>query len=565
MNKSIQHQYFWLGISLLFALYYGVCFYYFVFSQEYVVQDDARQHVVWLQRFIDPELFPNDLIADYFENLATVGFKSLYLLMAKVGLEPILIAKILPPILAVLTTVYIYLFTLKILPMPITGFISSLLINQLIWLNDDLVSATPRAFIYPLFAALLYYLAINSLIPCLILMFLQGLFYPHILLIEMLILSLRLLIFKGRFLIRLTTIKQPYIWWIAGLIVTAIALYPITQKPLELATTVTAEQMRQMPEFNLNGRSPFFGGGLLNYWFAGSSGLSLPLFPTIVWSGLLLPWLLNTKLAVIKLITNKISIIQQVTIASFLMFIMAHLLLPRLHLPSRYTYHTLRFVLAIASAIVLTVIIDLIKYKVNRKLKHQIPFRLSTKVKLATIALFGMIMIIVPALPHIFINGYQGWKVGEDKAIYQYLAQQPKDILVASLSKKANNIPTFSQRSILVGGEFAMAYHPAYHSQIKQRTIALLQAQYNSDFTVLKSFIQQYNIDYFLLDQTAFSPEYFSRKKWLINSSWQDETQQAIKQLKSGATPALARFISPCTTISTEDLILVDAACIIVP
>ncbi len=564
MNKNIQRQYFWLGISLLFTIYYGVCFYSFVFSHEYVVQDDARQHVVWLQRLIDSELFPNDLIADYFQNLATIGFKSLYLLVAKVGLEPILFAKILPPILAVVTTIYIYLFTLEILPIPITGFISSLLINQLIWLNDDLVSATPRAFIYPLFAAFLYYLSINSLIPCLILMFLQGLFYPHILLIEMIILSLRLLIFKGKFLIQLTTIKQSYIWWIAGLIVTAIALYPITQKPPELATTVTAEQMRQMPEFNLNGRSPFFGGGSLNYWFAGSSGLSLPLFPTIVWSGLLLPWLLKTKLPVIKSITNKISIIQQVTIASFFMFIMAHLLLPRLHLPSRYTYHTLRFMLAIASAIVLTVIIDLIENKVNRKLKHKIPFKLSTKVKLATIALFGIIMIVIPALPNIFIDGYQGWKIGKDKTIYQYLAQQPKDILVASLSKKANNIPAFSQRSILVGGEFAMAYHPAYHNQIQQRTVALLQAQYSSDVAVLKSFIEQYNIDYFLLDHTAFGSEYFSRKKWLINSSWQDETQQAIKQLKSRTTPALARFISPCTAISTEDLILLDAACIVV-
>ena len=562
MNKSIQRQYFWLGLSLLFTIYYGVCFYYFVFSQEYVVQDDARQHVVWLQRFIDPGLFPNDLIADYFQNLATIGFKSLYLIVAKVGLEPILFAKILPPILAVVTTVYIYLFTLEILPIPLTGFISSLLINQLIWLNDDLVSATPRAFIYPLFAAFLYYLSINSLIPCLVLMLLQGLFYPHILLIEMVILSLRLLIFKGKFLIQLTTIKHYYIWWLAGLIVTAIALYPITQKPPELAITVTAEQMRQMPEFNLDGRSPFFGGGLLNYWFAGSSGLSLPLFPTIVWSGLLLPWLLTTKLPVIKSITNKISIIQQVTITSLLMFIMAHLLLPKLHLPSRYTYHTLRFMLAIASAIVLTFMIELIKNKVNRKLKHKIPGKLSTKIKLATIALFGMIMIIVPALPTIFIDGYQGWKIGEDKAIYQYLAQQPKDILVASLSKQANNIPAFSQRSILVGGEFAMAYHPAYHNQIRQRTVALLQAQYSSDVAVLKSFIQQYNIDYFLLDHTAFSLKYFTRKKWLINSSWQDETQQAIKQLKSGTTPALARFISPCTAISTEDLILLDAACI---
>jgi len=563
-NRSF---YIYLSISLLVTLYYGVWFYYFVFNQDYVVQDDARQHVVWLQRFIDPELFPRDLIADYFQNLAPIGFKSLYLLVAKLGLEPILLAKILPPILGILTTIYIYLFTLQILPIPITGCISSLLINQIIWLNDDLVSATPRAFIYPLFAAFLYYLSIKSLIPCLILMLLQGLFYPHILLIEMVILSLRLLIIKPeftrKFKIQLTTLKQPYIWWLAGLIVTAIALYPITQKPPELATTVTAEQMRQMPEFNLGGRSPFFGGGWFNYWFVGSSGFSLPLFPTIVWGGLILPWLLKTKLPIIKLITNKITILQQVTVASLVMFILAHILLPRLHLPSRYTYHTLRFMLAISTAIVITVIINSIKTKLNQKLKHKIPFELSEKIKLTTIILFSLIIIIVPALPLIFIDGYQDWEIGnKDQEIYQYLSQQPKDILVASLAKKANNIPAFAQRSILIGGEFAMAYHPAYHNQIKQKTVDLLQAQYSSDITVLKSFIAKYQINYFILDKTAFYPEYFSQKKWLINSSWQNKTKKVIKQLKSKNTPVLTKFIKPCRIISTTDLILLDAACI---
>ncbi|MEL6495886.1 MAG: hypothetical protein AAFQ41_12320, partial [Cyanobacteria bacterium J06623_7] len=293
MRLSRRTSNFWLAMSLLVAFYYGAHFYYLVFSHQYIVQDDARQHVVWLQRFSDHDLFPHDLIADYFSGLAPLGFKSLYFIAAKFGIESILLAKLIPPILAIVTTVYIYLLTLQILPIPITGFISSLFINQLIWLNDDLVSATARAFIYPLFAAWLYYLARNKIILCLILMLLQGLFYPHILLIEMTILSLRLLTYKSGFNIKLTNHRAAYIWWISGLFITAIALYPVTQKSPELATTVTAMQMRQMPEFNLGGRSPFFGGGWLKYWLTGSSGLSLPLFPTVVWSAVFLPYLLR--------------------------------------------------------------------------------------------------------------------------------------------------------------------------------------------------------------------------------------------------------------------------------
>ena len=53
------------------------------------------------------------------------------------------------------------------LPVPMTGFIASLLLNQHMWMTDDLASTTPRAFIYPIFLAFLYYLSRSSLLPSL--------------------------------------------------------------------------------------------------------------------------------------------------------------------------------------------------------------------------------------------------------------------------------------------------------------------------------------------------------------------------------------------------------------
>ena len=496
---------FWFGVSILATLYYGVCFYYFVFNQEYLVQDDVRQHVVWLQKYFnDPELFPDDIIAHYFYSLATVGFKSFYFIFNKLGIEPMLLAKILPPILALITTIYIYLFTLEIFTVPLAGFISSLFVNQLIWLNDDLVSATARAFIYPLFAAFLYYLAKENIFACLTLMLLQGLFYPHILLIEMTILSLRLLTIKGKLPLQFSKNKQAYIWWGCGIIVTAIALFPMTQKPPELATTVTIEQMKQMPEFNLGGRNAFFGGGFYRYWFTDTSGPSLPLFPTIVWSGVISPWLLTIKASINKSATNQIVILTQVTLASLIMFFVAHILLPTLHLPSRYTYHTLRFMLAISSGITLTILINFSR----RYLARRSRFSLLEKATIAFVGLFSAAVIIVPAVPQIFTHGFQNCKIGTATEIYQYLARQPKDIIVASLSDEVNNIPAFSQRSILSGTEFTMPYHLSYFNQLKQRTIDLLEAQYTEDLTVLQSFIQQYDVDFILIEDNAFTAPY---------------------------------------------------------
>ncbi|WP_319422480.1 hypothetical protein [Pleurocapsa sp. FMAR1] len=555
--------YFWLGVSLLFALYYGLFFYYQVFSHEYIVQDDARHHVVWLQKFIDPKLFPNDLIADYFQSLAPLGFKALYFLMAKIGIQPIVLAKILPPILGLITTVYIYLFSLEILPLASCAFLSSLFVNQLIWLNDDLVSATPRAFLYPILAAFLYYLSKKELVACLLLMLLQGLFYPQLLLVEIIVFSLNLLIVKDKILFKFTSQKEPYIWWILGGIVTAIALFSQVQKPPELAILVTAQQMQQMPEFNSGGRTPFFGGGWFNYWLAGDSGLSLPLFPSVVWSGLALPFLLKTKLPITKLITKKISILIQVAIASILMFIAAHILLPKLHLPNRYTYHSLRLVMAITTAIVLTILIDIAKNWLLKKLQSKTSFKTSEKIKIAVITIFSITIIVLPAIPYVFTNWCQNWKIGTATEIYQYLAGQPKDTLVASLSKDADNIPAFSQRSILIGGEFAFAYHPIYYNQFKQRTIDLLEAQYSPNPKVLKSFIQKYKVDYLLLDNNAFTANYLLDKNWLVNSSWSAKTNKNISQLESNVSPALLKFVLSCSVRSTGNLNLVDSNCIV--
>ncbi|MDZ7344870.1 MAG: hypothetical protein ONA90_10205 [candidate division KSB1 bacterium] len=58
--------------------------------------------------------------------------------------------------------------------------------------------------------------------------------------------------------------------------------------------------------------------------------------------------------------TKNLSYLLQITVASLAMFFIAHLLLFRLHLPSRYTEHSLRIVTAIAAGITITLVIDAI-------------------------------------------------------------------------------------------------------------------------------------------------------------------------------------------------------------
>lgn len=118
------------------------------FSAEYVMQDDARQHVFWMLRFVDENLFPNDLIADYFQSVAPLGYSSLYHSLANLGVHPLLFNKILPSILGLLTTGYCFGVCLQILPIPIAGFMATVMLNQNLWMKDDLASGTARGFVY---------------------------------------------------------------------------------------------------------------------------------------------------------------------------------------------------------------------------------------------------------------------------------------------------------------------------------------------------------------------------------------------------------------------------------
>ena len=546
----------WFSVSVIYSLYFAISSWYYAFSQQYLIQDDVRIHIVWLQRFVDPALFSNDFLADYFVYFAPWGFKGVYWLGAKMGIEPLILAKILPGFLGLITAIYVYLFTLKILPKPFTAFLASLMMTQLLWTNDDLISATPRAFVYPLFAAFLYYLATEKLLFCLATMFILGLFYPQVLLVEIAVLGTRLLTISDRFWF--TAKIQPYQWLVCGIIVSAIALFPFSQRTPEWSNVVTATQMQQLPEFNANGRTYFYGVNWLRFIFAGDSGLCLPNFPPIIWLGFTLPLFLKQPLSTIKSLTAKINILWQVTIASLLMFLAAHLLLLKIHLPSRYTYHTLRFVLAVSFAIVMTVLIEI---SLNW-LQKQSKLKTLQQIAIILITAFITVAFVFPAIPLVFNGWMQNWRIGSSPAIYEYLKQQPKDITIASLSNEANYIPAFALRSILVSEEFAFPYHPYYYQEIEQRAADSIEAQYATDTATLNSFIDKYSVDFILIDKTAFVPQYLQAKNWLIYSSWRNTTEDAIALLETNTSFVLPPLIEACSVVSTPQANLLDTKCI---
>ncbi|MEB3830910.1 hypothetical protein [Phormidium sp. CCY1219] len=545
---------FWLFLSLTFAATYGILALQDAFSADYVVQDDARQHVFWMQRFLDSQLFPQDLIADYFQSVSPAGYATLYRLMAAVGIPPLIFSKILPLILGLITTVYCFGVTLQLLPVPFAGFLATVLLNQSLWMQDGLISATPKAFVYPLFLPFLYYLLKQNLLGTAGAIALLGLFYPQYVFIAAGILILQLIQWKNRrFSLSFPAKKTRF--FAINIAVAFFILLPYAISTSEFSPTISLAEAKTLPEFLPGGRTQFFIANAWDFWFHGRSGigLSAALTPAFMALGFLLPILRQfpQPFPLAKSLSIRVRVLGELLLASLGMFFAAHALLFQLHLPSRYTQHSLRMVMAFSAAIAITLLLDAAG-KWARTLWRKLLFFPLTSLLLATLIFYPQW-----AMSNFPWTYYQ---TGTQPQLYGFLQQQPKDSLIASLSEEANNLPTFAHRSILAGREYAIPYHLGYYAQFRDRTEATIAAQYTPELATVQQFLDRYRVDLWLVDKGAFTPSYLAENSWLRQYP---AAQQAIAQLKSPTPPAIVTLMNRCSIFENYGTVVLDSRCIL--
>ncbi|HIK09183.1 MAG TPA: hypothetical protein IGS52_02765 [Oscillatoriaceae cyanobacterium M33_DOE_052] len=565
INKFWDKQRFWWWLSLTMAVVYGLLALRMAFDGEYVVQDDARQHVFWMERFLVPGLFPGDLIADYFQSVAPLGYVKLYQLGAILGISPLLLNKLLPLPLGILTTILTFRLSMRLFPVPMAGFMASLILNQSLWMKDDLASATPRAFVYPLFLAFLLFLLEGSLLPCLGTIILTGLFYPQSVLVEAGILTLRLLwsetgflrLRKRQLVLETGLLKRNGMFELAGLVTALGVMLPYVWQTSDFGPTISLAAAKELPEFWSGGRSEFFTDRLDEFWLSSRRSGCLPNRMAVAcWFGLLLPLVqrYSQTFPLTKKISHDIIILPQITITAFTLFFAAHILLFTLHLPSRYTTHTLQIVLGLAAGICIAIITD--------KLRQQ------SRQGLIISGIIVTALILYPLTVSKFPRPY--YKTGKEIELYQFFQQQPKDILIASIAEEGHFLPTFTQRSILVGREYAIPYHLGYYREFRDRTAAVIQAQYSPDSAPMRELIAKYGIDFWLLDRAAFTPSYFEENEWLeeyqAKKFPQDEVVMTVKNslatLQRGETPALSQLAAVCMVWENDKFVVLAGECL---
>ncbi|MEM9273417.1 MAG: hypothetical protein AAGA80_10715, partial [Cyanobacteria bacterium P01_F01_bin.143] len=469
-----SQYYFWFVVSVLVSILFSIAGLKLAFQSHFTIQDDARQHIFWMQQFSNPDFFSNDLIANYFKSVAPEGFINLYRFVNSLGIDILFFNKISPLFIGLVTTIYCFKVCLEIFPIPFAGFLSALLLNQNLWMLDDLSSGTPRAFIYPLFFAFIYYLLRNNLWLCLLTIFLQGLFYPQAVLISATVLLIKLIShatltlkdtashkdtathktprrkeirrreekrLSSSFFKYYTYDKANKLYFL-GLITSGILLVFYGLKTSIYEPIITIEQAKLMPEFASDGRSAFFSDSFIDFWLFGRRSGWLPIewqYTLMCSCGMIVLWLRQfpRQFPLVRKINDKSVILLQIIIASTILFFLSHLLLFRLHLPSRYSHHSLRIVLALLDAIAITIIFDKITSYLHPK---------SALLEKIYKYLAVIILIFLLILPTYAVQSYPhrlGYITVKATKLYNFLQQQPTNYLIATLSKEGDNIPSF--------------------------------------------------------------------------------------------------------------------------
>jgi hypothetical protein len=240
------------------------------------------------------------------------------------------------------------------------------------------------------------------------------------------------------------------------------------------------------------------------------------------------------------------------------MFILAHGTLFKFYLPSRYTSHNLRIVLCIAAGTCIFIVIDSIWHWVEQNNHRNL-----LKRKLIALTFICILATLILGYYPLLVKKYpkSSYLDGNYPTLYQFLAQQPKNITIASLTNETSFLSSLSRRSVLVSYEHSVPYHKGYYEIFSKRTIDLIAAQYNTELGKLSEFIREYKIDFWLLDLNAFNPEYIRQDPWL--KQYREVSLLAAQQLEKGSKPAILKFKNSCEVWGVDNLKLLSTKCII--
>jgi len=528
-----------------------------VFPGDFIFYEIKRVHII--------NILGVDLVCQ-FDNL---GFSSMYQL-ASYLITPLTFNKILPFILMVICVVYLFalgrLFKLD----NVSAFFLTILFvmySLSTSANISLTSGLERSFQFVLLIVFMYYLVSDSPIGIVVTLVVQVLFYAPMFVISVMVYVLSLFYRQNRRV--KINLSARRIWpLIIGVALATMVLLPAVFDP-QVATASLSDKDGQMPvwqnpNYHPGGRVPIFPAsfsGFPSFLVAGYGGLARVddlVFMVPLWlltlmilvllgferscpswrvnsllAGSLLGWLLSWLVA---LMTGYFVLRYpfKYTNAPLPLWMLLYCSLnsePFLKTCIRVwsspkgrwgllfsTFGVLALIYGLLignlqiSVLVrafgaLTFVIGVSLLMLWRGSSPQELFSTCSGKQLKTAWCIYVVVLLVVFVP--WMRSHTMTVPQEERPLLEHVSTLPKDVLVAGAPEITSNIPLFSKRGVLfsseisyVGGTKVVDFFDAYYAESADRVL---------------TFCQQYGVDYLVVDERGFYPDYLANGRFFYS------------------------------------------------
>ncbi len=478
------------------ALISGAIFFYAhlpAFTNPYIINDDVRQQIFWMQRWLDPGLFKGDLLSDYARHYVPWGVQGLYWLASWV-VGPLYFSKLLPGVLFVFLAGCLYQIGGKLGDRTVAWMTVGLY-----WLTpfflDNLAGGLARGFAAPLLALFLLCWLNRQPWGMAAALLLMALFIPYIFLVAAVAAALAWLAGRtGR------VSPPPFPARPAHLLLLAagaglVALMNLGFDRAGYGPLVSAAEMAHRAEFTSRGRFailpvPSLWWELISPWqdlapFRDAGPVAGVTFCLVV-GALALTGALRVNWRALR---DRLQPVGWLGLSSVLLYFLARFWLFKMFIPDRYVIYTFNLFYCLFLALCLQAAL-----KVN-----QWPRNLALLALILAATLGGL------RLQGVGLKDYAAYQ-----ALYAALAQTPKDALIAGHPNLMDTVPTFARRRAFATYELAQPWSRGYWQKLRPRLDDLFRAYYAADPQEVLAFCRKYRISFLVVDDRHFRPDFLA-------------------------------------------------------
>jgi hypothetical protein len=461
------------------------------FTNPFVINDDVRQQIFWMQQWLDPGLFRGDLLSAYARLYVPWGVKGLYWLAAFV-VGPLTFSKILPGFLFVLLGVCLFQIG-HLLGGRSLAWVTAAVYWLMPFFLDNLAGGLARGFAAPLLA--LFWLGWLERRPRLmgLALLLQALFIPYIFLVGAAAVALAWLAGRAAWVSPPPFPRRASHFLLLAAAAGLVGLMRLEYLSAGFGPLVSAAEMANRPEFGPAGRFPILPvpglpWELLQPWgFIAPFREGGPVAGVAVSAAVAVLAALGLLEVDWRALKDRLRPAAWLALASLLLYFLARLALLKLFIPDRYVIYTINLFYCVLLALGLHGAL-----KVGRWPRNLSLLALGLAACLGALRLHG-----------VGLKDYSAYK-----PLYAALAATPKDALIAGHPNLMDTVPTFARRRAFATYELAHPWSRGYWRQLDPRLEDLFRAYYAGDPREVLAFARKYRIAFLVVDDRHFRPEF---------------------------------------------------------